>query len=142
MTQWIPGWTTRRPEKSDLILALSGSGVVKAENGWLHSGDSDLFEGGLPESVSLGSYDGRDLFVTELPESGLGDQEVIPLRDALLMLSDAPADMLSTGFQVWQWWRDHRYCGRCGQETGFHPGNGPNGATLAAFPGIRGWRPA
>ena len=121
MTQWIPGWTTRRPENGDLILALSGSGVVKPDNGWLHSGDSSLFRGELSDSVSLGSYNGRGVFVTELPDTDVGNQEVVPLRDALLMVSDAPADMLSTGFQVWQWWRDHRFCGRCGEETGFHP---------------------
>ncbi|HAS76624.1 MAG TPA: NAD(+) diphosphatase, partial [Marinobacter adhaerens] len=45
MTQWIPGWTTRRPENGDLILALSGSGVVRPDNGWLQRGDSRLFRG-------------------------------------------------------------------------------------------------
>lgn len=121
MTQWKPGWTIRRPEQGDLILALSGTGVVKPEHGWLHNPDSVLFEQGLSEAVSLGSIEGRDVFVTELPDSGVVHQEVIALRDALMMMTDAPADMISTGFQVWQWWRDHRYCGRCGAETGFHP---------------------
>jgi NAD+ diphosphatase len=121
MTQWKPGWTNRAPEPDDLILALAGSGVVKPDNGWLHRRDSALFGDRLSGAVSLGTFDGRDVFVTELPESEVEDKEIIPLRDALLMMNDAPADMLSTGFQVWQWWRDHRYCGRCGEETGFHP---------------------
>ncbi|MDY6841563.1 MAG: NAD(+) diphosphatase [Pseudomonadota bacterium] len=120
-TQWIPGWTNRQPERGDLILTLTGSGVVKPESGWLHARDNALFSQGLPDAVSLGSYGGRDVFVTELPESRVAGREVAALMDALLILSDAPVDMLSTGFQVWQWWRDHRYCGRCGEPTGFHP---------------------
>ncbi|WP_417565871.1 NAD(+) diphosphatase [Marinobacter sp.] len=120
MTQWKPGWTNRPPEQGDLILALVGSGVVKHDNGWLHPRGSALFGDSLSGAVSLGSFGDRDVFVTELPESQVEEQEIIPLRDALLMIGDAPADMLSTGFQVWQWWRDHRYCGRCGEETDFH----------------------
>ena len=121
MTQWKPGWTNRPPEQNDLILALAGSGVVKPDNGWLHPRDSALFGDILPGAVSMGTFDGCDVFVTELPESAVGEQQIIPLREALLMMNDAPADMLSTGFQVWQWWCDHQYCGRCGEETGFHP---------------------
>lgn len=80
MTQWISGWTTRRPGQGDLILALSGSGVVKPETGWLYSSDNALFRDGFSEAVSLGSYDGRDVFVTELSDSNVAGQEVIPLR--------------------------------------------------------------
>lgn len=120
MTQWKPGWTNRPPEQNDLILALAGSGVVKPGNGWLYPRDSALFGDILSDAVSVGTFGGRDVFVTELPESAVEQQEIIPLREALLMMNDAPADMLSTGFQVWQWWRDHQYCGRCGEKTGFH----------------------
>lgn len=121
MTQWKPGWTNRSPEEGDLVLALSGPGVVKPENGWLHSCDSAMLVGSLRDAVSLGACGGRDVFVTEVPESVVQGQEVVSLREALLMMTDSPAEMLSTGFQVWQWWRDHRYCGRCGEETGMHP---------------------
>lgn len=121
MSQWKPGWTTAQPAQSDLILALTGQGIVKSGSGWLHEVDDGLFPRGIPEAVSLGSLDERGVFVTEVPEDMAAEREVIPLRDALLMMEDAPAAMLSTGFQVWQWWRDHRYCGRCGEQTGFHP---------------------
>jgi len=121
MTQWKPGWTNRAPARGDLVLAFAGSDVVIPENGWLHGRDSKLFGNNLSDAVPLGTFGGRYVFVTELPESAVGDLEVISLREALLVRNDAPAEMLGTGFQVWQWWRDHRYCGRCGTETGFHP---------------------
>ncbi|MBQ0834230.1 NAD(+) diphosphatase [Marinobacter sp.] len=118
--QWSPGWTTRAPEQGDLVLALSGSGVFKPDDGWLQPLES------IPENarnagfVSLGSAGGRAVFVTEVPESLSAGHDVVPLRDALMMISDVPAAMLSTGFQVWQWFQDHQYCGRCGGSTGFH----------------------
>lgn len=117
MTQWKPGWTTNAPERGDLVLAFTGTGVVMPENGWLHRLDSKLVADNLSDAVPLGTFGGRHVFVTELPENGIDDPEIIPLREALLMMNDSPAEMLSTGFQVWQWWRDHRYCGRCGAET-------------------------
>ncbi|MBC7182735.1 MAG: NAD(+) diphosphatase [Marinobacter sp.] len=120
MTQWKPGWTTRAPERDDLVLAFTGSGVVMPESGWLHRLDSELVADNLSDAVPLGTFGGRHVFVTELPENGADDPAIIPLRDALLVMDDSPAEMLSTGFQVWQWWRDHRYCGRCGAETSSH----------------------
>lgn len=134
MTQWIPGWTIRRPEPGDFILALSGSGVIKPENGWLHGADSTLFQLRLSEFVSLGRYDGRDVFVTEVSEAAVDGLERVALREALLMSDNAPWDMLSTGFQVWQWWRDHKYCGRCGAPTGFHPRERAKWCELCAIP--------
>jgi len=102
------------------VLALSGSGVFKPDDGWLQPLES------IPENarnagfVSLGSAGGRAVFVTEVPESLSADHDIVPLRDALMMISDVPAAMLSTRFQVWQWFQDHQYCGRCGGSTGFH----------------------
>lgn len=120
MSQWKPGWKTAPPAAGDLILALHGQGIVKPSSGWLHAANGALFSQGMPEAVSLGSLGECGVFVTEVPEDAAAGREVIPLRDALLMMEDAPAAMLGTGFQVWQWWRDHRYCGRCGELTGFH----------------------
>ena len=119
--QWSPGWTTKAPEQGDLVLALSGSGIFKPDDGWLQTLES------IPDNpenagfVSLGSVNGRPVFVTQVPESLVVGRDVVPLRDALMMISDVPAAMLSTGFQVWQWFQDHQYCGRCGGGTVFHP---------------------
>ncbi|GGE68487.1 NADH pyrophosphatase [Streptosporangium jomthongense] len=118
--QWRPGWTIDTPGKDDLVLALSGSGIFKPDNGWLQPLEKLPGNAGDAGFVSLGSADGHRVFVTELPGSQVAEQDVVPLRDALMMISDAPAAMLSTGFQVWQWFRDHQYCGRCGGRTGFH----------------------
>lgn len=120
--QWSPGWTTNTPERGDLVLTLAGSGILKPEDGWLqtleHTPATTNSRAGF---VSLGSVEGRPVFVTEAPDSQVANQEVVSLRDAVMMIHDAPAAMLSTGFQVWQWWRDHQYCGRCGGVTGVHP---------------------
>lgn len=120
MTEWKPGWTTARPVQGDLILALSGQGIVKPGSGWLHQVDSAVFAQGIGDAVSLGGIGERGVFVTDINGDLATDLEVVPLRDALLQMEDAPAALLSTGFQVWQWWRDHRFCGRCGAETAFH----------------------
>ncbi|MBK1886870.1 NAD(+) diphosphatase [Marinobacter sp. DY40_1A1] len=118
--QWNPGWTTRQPERGDLVLVLSGSGVFKPGDGWLQPLESMPVQAGNAGFVSLGSADGRAVFVTEVPESVSADGDIVSLRDALMMISDVPAAMLSTGFQVWQWFQDHQYCGRCGGCMGFH----------------------
>nr|WP_297399049.1 NAD(+) diphosphatase [uncultured Marinobacter sp.] len=120
-TQWLPGWTPEPPTPGDLVLALSGAHVLKPVDGWLLPWGREGKVATLGDPVSLGTVDGRTVYVTELDDVGRDELTKVPLREALLMMSDAPADMLSTGFQVWQWWRDHRFCGRCGAETGVHP---------------------
>lgn len=118
---WSPGWTTKAPEQGDLVLALSGSGILKPDAGWLQPLENIPGNSECAGFVSLGSADGRQVFVTQVPEALVANQSIVPLRDALMMISDVPAAMLSTGFQVWQWFQDHKYCGRCGGGTGFHP---------------------
>ena len=116
---WRPGWTTDAPRPGDRVLALSGTDILKPDDGWLLAADDPRLHSQTGRAVALGSLDGVAVYVTEL--DGAEALEPVALRDALLTMEQAPAAMLSTGFQVWQWWRDHRYCGRCGQETGFHP---------------------
>lgn len=119
--QWNPGWTTKAPEQGDLVLTLTGSGIFKPCNDWLQPLENMPADTGGAGFVSLGNANGRPVFVTEIPKPLVADHDMVPLRDALVMVSDVPAAMLSTGFQVWQWWQDHKYCGRCGGDTGFHP---------------------
>lgn len=118
---WTPGWTTAPPQTGDHLLAISGSAILKPDEGWLLSWGLGRHRSVRSEAVSLGTMDGKPVYVTELENDDLDGLEPVALRDALLMMEEAPAELLSTGFQVWQWWRDHRFCGRCGQETGFHP---------------------
>ncbi len=119
-TGWTPGWTSDAPRSGDGVLVVSGTDILKPADGWLLPADDARCEPGLANAVALGHLAAGSVYVTgvEEPVPGL---ESVPLRDALLMMPEAPAALLSTGFQVWQWWRDHRYCGRCGGPTGPHP---------------------
>ncbi|MDX5441573.1 MAG: NAD(+) diphosphatase [Alteromonadaceae bacterium] len=119
--QWLPGWFEDAPVQGDLLLAFSGNNVLKPDNGWLLAWGGPEMGDSRPEALALGTWNGRRLFVCTLPDSGLPGAQLVTLRDALLVSSEAPADLLSTGFQVLQWWQDHRYCGRCGERTESHP---------------------
>jgi NAD+ diphosphatase len=74
------------------------------------------------EPVFVDRFDDRDTYVLEVPSgasSAIGRE--MPLREALLSCPDAPANLIGTAVQVQHWWRDHRYCGRCGHQTVYHP---------------------
>jgi len=118
---WQPGWSEQSPAKGDLVLALSGTGILKPDEGWFLRWDGPEMGDSRPQALSLGYWQGVPLYVTMLTDSGVPGVQVLSLRDALLAWPDAPVEVISTGFQVWQWWQDHRYCGRCGQGTGPHP---------------------
>jgi len=119
--QWLPGWHEDTPVQGDLLLAFSGSNILKPDNGWLLTWGGPEMGDSRPKALALGTWNGQRLFVCTLPDSGLPGARLVTLRDALLVSPDAPADMLSTGFQVLRWWQDHRYCGRCGERTQAHP---------------------
>lgn len=118
---WIPGWSTELPQKGDWVLVISGSNILKPVEGWLAQWRVGELSAANGHAVSLGTLGDRPLFVTEIDEHVAPGMRPITLRDALLTMEDAPADLLSTGFQVWQWWLDNQFCGRCGQRTDFHP---------------------
>lgn len=119
--QWVPGWSEDAPVAGDLLLAFSGNNILKPGDGWFLRWGGPEMGDSRPEALALGTWNGQPLFVTTLPDSGLPGLQILTLRDALITLPEAPADLLSTGFQVWQWWQDHRYCGRCGERTQPHP---------------------
>ncbi|MGC8121667.1 NAD(+) diphosphatase [Marinobacter sp. VGCF2001] len=120
-TQWIPGWSESAPGDGDLLLAFSGNGILKPADDWFLRWGGPEMGGSRPEALALGSWEGQPLFVTMLPDTGLPGMQTLSLREAMLESEDAPVDLLSTGFQVLQWWQDHRYCGRCGERTAPHP---------------------
>ncbi|AOY88503.1 NADH pyrophosphatase [Marinobacter salinus] len=119
---WTPGWSHGTPRDGDLVLAISGSSILKPTDSWLIPWGATGMPATNSDAVALGSIGDTPVFVTEFAEAEVPELESVALRDALLMREGAPAELLSTGFQVWQWWRDHRFCGRCGQETSVHSG--------------------
>lgn len=123
MTLWTPGWSTKTPVGTDLVLAVAGDAVLKPLTGWLNQWHEVApFTRGETGAVYAGQWNGQAVYVAEADADALsGTSEPVPLREAILMMEEAPADMLGTAFQVHQWWRDHRFCGRCGSETGLHP---------------------
>ncbi len=123
MALWTPGWSSKGPDDDDLVLAIDGDAVLKPDVGWLKpwrmiapSTHGDI------GPVYVGQMDGKPVYVAEADAARLaGSTERVTLREALLLMEDAPAEMLGTAFQVHQWWRDHRFCGRCGELTELHP---------------------
>ena len=123
MTQWSPGWSQSHPQTSDLVLAVTGDQIICPAEGWLHSWpEAQLLSAGKPEPVYIGQYAGKGVYVTEVPLADAGNRyERVGLRDALILNEQSPAELISTGFQVLQWWKDHQFCGRCGTPTASHP---------------------
>lgn len=122
MTQWTPGWSPRQPAPDDLVLALSGGLIVRPTQGWLHSWRDVAALVGTIGPMYVGQFGSQPVYVSELDSDKLiGTPNTVDLRDALILTEDSPAELLSTAVQVFQWWRDHQFCGRCGQETDVHP---------------------
>ncbi|MDX1799974.1 MAG: NAD(+) diphosphatase [Marinobacter sp.] len=123
MADWTAGWSRQWPEREDGILALSGSDLLTPDTGWLHPWETirnQLVEGSEP--VYVGKLSGQAVYVADVKhDHELHGAERISTREAVLTADDEPAAMIGTALQVHQWWRDHRFCGRCGQPTGFHP---------------------
>lgn len=123
MAKWMPGWSTKAPGDDDLVLAIDGDAVLKPDSGWVSSWPSvSPFTIAGTDVLYVGQWDDRALYIAEVDQEALPHRtDAIALRDALLTMEDTPAEMLGTAFQVYHWWRDHRFCGRCGGVTGQHP---------------------
>ncbi len=122
MENWTAGWSRGAPCSDDAVIALNGSDIWCPEDGWLHTwgaAEGALLEG--MEPIYVGDLDGRPVYVAPLdPTYLLYETSPVSLREAMLNVPEAPVAMLATAAQVQQWLLDHRYCGRCGSETGFH----------------------
>lgn len=69
----------------------------------------------------MGQCNSHPVYAAEVSAENIDEHfETVGLREALLLMDEAPAELLSTGFQVLQWWQDHQYCGRCGSVTEIH----------------------
>ncbi|MDX1634070.1 MAG: NAD(+) diphosphatase [Marinobacter sp.] len=123
MTQWAAGWRREGPSVEDGVVALCDQAVVSRNGQWLLPwSEAGNWLDGDSEPVYVGRFEGRNVYVAEMSaDAPFSASERVPLRDAVLTTASATAAMLSTAIQVQQGWRDHRYCGRCGRATGYHP---------------------
>ncbi|MDI9246100.1 NAD(+) diphosphatase [Marinobacter sp. CHS3-4] len=122
MSQWSPGWTESTPADSDWVLAMADGQVVRPTDGWLHAWSAlEPLARRVPGPVYVGEWHQQPVYAVDVSHADIGNYETVPLRDALVLMDAAPAELLSTGSQVLHWWHDHQYCGRCGSETDRHP---------------------
>nr|WP_152206524.1 NAD(+) diphosphatase [Marinobacter changyiensis] len=123
MIEWVAGWSREAPEPDAGIVAMCEGSVLRSETGWLHvwsDTEAHLAEGAEP--VYVGRLGDRPVYVAELAGPGQRPAlEPVHLREVFLTADEATAAMVGTAAQVAQWWRDHRFCGRCGEPTGYHP---------------------
>lgn len=122
MTLWTPGWSSSKPGPADLVLAIADGQILRPREGWLHpwARVEPAVKGGLGP-VYVGQFNDRPVYTVEVSGAIIDERfEMVGLRDALMVMEAAPAELLSTGFQVLQWWQDHQYCGRCGAMTQSH----------------------
>lgn len=81
----------------------------------------DLREHGLETAREhyLGTYGGEHCYAVELAEAQtppLG-HTLLGLRDLFGHVDDTLAGLSGRAYQILEWDRNHRYCGRCGNET-------------------------
>ena len=67
----------------------------------------------------LGTYGGDHCYAAELAGEQIAPDghAMLGLRDLLGHMDDTLAGLSGRAFQVLEWNRNHRYCGRCGNET-------------------------
>jgi NAD+ diphosphatase len=67
----------------------------------------------------LGVFDGTDCYAVEIDEAAQLPQgwRAIGLRDAFALLDPGLGALSGRAYQILEWDRNHRYCGRCGTET-------------------------
>lgn len=71
----------------------------------------------------LGRFDGRGVFAVAVPESAQppAGYRFDDLRRLLGQADDLQFSLAGRAFQVLEWERNHRFCGRCGTPTQAHP---------------------
>src|SRR5680860_1412895 len=117
---WVTGWEPQPLQTGDWVLRVSGDVVLKPANGWLQAVAADEVASLSASAVSLGQFQGQPLFVVNQTNGALAGLEPLLLRNVILHTDDAPVALVSIAVQLAHWWRDHRFCGRCGTATVIH----------------------
>ncbi len=129
MSQLEPDWALREPAEHETVLVFAGNRLV------LHEGTPGapagtwrrLLEGFDDRErfgpFTIGRESGQWIHALSIPEGDLPEGlETQELRRFLLRADHGGWQRASTAAQLLHWVREHRYCGRCGQVTTFHPG--------------------
>jgi len=69
-------------------------------------------------AYTLGQWEGRELAVLPLatPRS-VAPKQWLPLRSQLGLINESLFALAGRGLQLERWYREHRFCGRCGSAT-------------------------
>lgn len=114
---WVAGWYPQLLQAGDWVLRVSGDLVLKPAAGWVQTVAVDEVAALSASAVSLGHFRGQPLYVVNQTEGAMEGLEPLLLRDVILHTDDAPIALVSSAIQLAHWWRDHRFCGRCGTTT-------------------------
>ena len=102
-------------------IVISGSEILCAESGIFHR-DLSLATGEALSSHYLGDWQGMACGVHYLPRPlAIPGCEWRGLRSLLGAVSESEFALAGRAMQVINWDLDHRFCGRCGGETAYHP---------------------
>lgn len=74
----------------------------------------------LSRAHYIGDFGEQHCFVLQVSEGNLpqtGNLVWLPLRELLGVIADTHFQMLGRALQITRWYREHRYCGICGQAT-------------------------
>jgi NAD+ diphosphatase len=98
----------------DLLVCLSGESVTLPT-----IGESDELGLSLDQEHYLGRLDGIDCFATHVPQAVEAPEghEFAGLRALWTRLPDDQFWLGGRGYQIVEWDRTHRHCGRCGTPT-------------------------
>ncbi|MDO8342793.1 MAG: NAD(+) diphosphatase [Cellvibrio sp.] len=99
--------------RCDQLLCSSDGRLILAND--THLAEFDL---SVASEHYLGVLNGEDLWVRVFTAGPLpAEYQWLGLRSQLEILSANEFQLAGRALQVAQWFYDHRYCGRCGQET-------------------------
>jgi len=120
-----PQWVRRLLEDpATQAVSATREGVAMTNGGEPALRRSQLSAEGRDDLILLGLEDGAPLFAVDLeglPDAvrseAIDDADVIPLREAGLILVPAEAGLAAYTVALLNWHRRHRFCANCGAET-------------------------
>ncbi|WP_295801274.1 NAD(+) diphosphatase [uncultured Microbulbifer sp.] len=121
MNEFLPAGRVLPLPEFHWHIVISGNELLCAGDGLLHA-DISVAGPEIAASHYLGDLGGKACGVHHLPRQiALPGCEWRGLRSLLGIVSESEFGLASRAMQVINWDRDHRYCGRCGAQTAYHP---------------------